>query len=37
MFVNARKYKLLRNKKKDREPIVHVLQEIAGTRDGRPK
>ena len=23
--------------KKDREPIVHVLQEIAGTRDGRPK
>ena len=23
--------------KKDREPIVYVIQEIAGTRDGRPK
>ena len=23
--------------KKDKESVVHVLQEIAGTRDGRPK
>jgi len=23
--------------KKEREPIVYVIQEIAGTRDGRPK
>jgi hypothetical protein len=23
--------------KKDREPIVYVIQEIAGTREGRPK
>ena len=23
--------------KKDREPIVYVIQEIAGTKDGRPK